>query len=77
MIKCALPYDAYMAEASVLDRLNSGESLGKKENFVITLISLVFANIYVIMTFIICDFTQDQKFGFLVHIELFVLLIVS
>jgi hypothetical protein len=58
-IKLALPYDAYMTEASVLDRLNRGESLLVKENFIITVISLVFANIYVTMTFIICDFAQD------------------
>ena len=41
------------------------------------MISLVFANIYVVMTFIICDFTQDQQMGWLVHIELFFLLLVA
>lgn len=59
-IKCALPFDQYMSEATVLDRLNAGDSLMIRQNFIITMISLVFANIYVIMTFIICDFTQDQ-----------------
>lgn len=46
-----------------------------RENFIITLISLVFSNIYVVMTFLICDFTQDQQLGWLVHIELFLLLV--
>ena len=58
-VKCALPYTLYMAEESVLDRLNRGDSLLVKDNFVITLISGVFANMYVLATFIICDFTQD------------------
>lgn len=59
-VKCALPYTLYMAEENVLDRLNRGDSLLVRENFVITLISGVWANIYVIETFIICDFTQDR-----------------
>lgn len=76
-IKCALPFDQYMSQETVLDRLNAGESLLIRENFKITMISLVFANIYVVMTFIICDFTQDQQMGWLVHIELFFLLLVA
>jgi len=47
-----------MAEESVLERLNKGESLFEKpENFQITMIALLFSNLYVLMTFYICDFT--------------------
>lgn len=48
-----------------------------RENFLITLITVVFTNVYFLVTFCICDFTEDQQLGWLVHIELFCLLVVA
>jgi hypothetical protein len=66
-----------MKEESILDRLSKGESLMHRENFLITLITVVFTNVYFLVTFCICDFTEDQQLGWLVHIELFCLLVVA
>ena len=66
-----------MAEESILDRLNRGESILHKENFQINLITVAFTNVYFFVTFYICDFTEDQQLGWLVHIELFCLLVIA
>lgn len=76
-IKCSLPYDAYMAEESVLDRLNRGQSLLDRENFQITLMTVVFTNVYFLVTFYICSLSEDQQLGWMVHIELFCLLVIA
>lgn len=59
----------------MIERFYRGESLLDRDNFFITLIAVLFANVYALMTFYICDFTQDKLTGWLVHIELFLLLI--